>query len=85
MTTAVLLVRICRQMTILLNLSRERPVIVFVNPHAGGGRCGRRLPDVKTRFSARSFPAEFVLAGSREEMDAFLKDPDEGALGSHDL
>src|SRR5712675_349683 len=73
LTTAVLLVRICRQMTSLLNLSRERPAIVFVNPHAGGGRCGRRLVDVKTLFSARSFPAEFVLAGSSEEMESRVR------------
>src|SRR5882757_3495012 len=69
----VLLVRICRQVTSLLNLSRERPAIVFVNPHAGGGRCGKRLPDVKALFSARSFPAEFVLAGSREEMESRVR------------
>src|SRR5258708_31792474 len=73
LTTAVLLVRICRQVTSLLNLSREPPAIVFVNPHAGGGRCGRRLPDVKALFSARSFPAEFVLAGSREEMESRVR------------
>src|SRR5882757_147204 len=73
LTTVVLLVRICRQMTSLLNLSREPPAIVFVNPHAGGGRCGRRLPDVKALFSARSFPAEFVLAGSREEMESRVR------------
>jgi len=60
-------------MTSLLNLSRERPAIVFVNPHAGGGRCGRRLADVKTLFSARSFLAEFVLAGSREEMESRVR------------
>jgi len=73
LTTAVPLVRICRQVTSLLNLSRERPAIVFVNPHAGGGRCVRRLPDVKALFSARSFPAEFVLAGSREEMESRVR------------
>src|SRR6267378_7763842 len=70
LTTAVPLVRICRQVTSLLNLSRERPAIVFVNPHAGGGRCGRRLAHVKALFSARSFPVEFVLAKSREEMES---------------
>src|SRR5258706_14195113 len=70
LTTVVLLVRICRQVTSLLNLSRERPAIVFVNPHAGGGRCVSRLPAVKALFSARSFPAEFVLAGSRGELES---------------
>src|SRR5712675_1947073 len=73
LTTAVLLVRICRQVTSLLNLSRERPASVFVNPHAGGGRGDRRWADVKTLFSARSFPAEFVLAGSREEMESRVR------------
>src|SRR5258707_14074630 len=73
LTTVVLLVRICRHMTSLLKLSRERPAVVFVNPHAGGGRCGRRLPDVKALFSARSFPAEFVSAGSREEMESQVR------------
>lgn len=57
-------------MTSLLNLSREHPAIVFVNPHAGGGRCRRRLAQVKALFSARSFPAEFILAESREDMES---------------
>src|SRR6267378_3134313 len=70
---AVMLVRICRDVSILLNLLRERPAIVFVNPHAGGGRYVRRLPDVKALFSALSFPAEFVLAGSREEMESRVR------------
>jgi len=56
--------------TNLLDLLRERPAVVFVNPHAGGGRCGRRLAHVKALFSARSFPVEFVLAKSREEMES---------------
>jgi diacylglycerol kinase (ATP) len=73
LTTVVLLVRICRQVTSLLNLSRERSAIVFINPHAGGGRCGRRLADVRALFSARSFPTEFVLAGSREEMESRVR------------
>lgn len=55
-------------MTSLLNFVRERPAIVFVNPHAGGGRSRRRLARVGALFSARSFPAEFILTESREEM-----------------
>src|SRR5258705_5704703 len=73
LTMVVLLVRICRQVTSLLNLSRELPAIVFVNPHAVGGRYVRRLPNVKALFSARPFPAEFVLAGSREEMESRVR------------
>jgi diacylglycerol kinase (ATP) len=56
-----------------LNLSREYPAIVFVNPHASGGRCRSRLADVKASFSARSLPAEFVLAESREEMESRVR------------
>lgn len=57
-------------MTSLFNLSRERPAIVFVNPRAGGGRCGSRLAQVRALFSARSFAVEFVLSESREEMES---------------
>jgi diacylglycerol kinase (ATP) len=54
--------------TSLLNFVRERPAIVFVNPHAGGGRSRRRLARVGALFSARSFPVEFICTESREEM-----------------
>jgi len=70
---AVMLVRICRDVSILLNLLRERPAIVFINPHASGGRCRSRLPNVRALFSARSFPAEFILTESREEMESRVR------------
>src|SRR6266404_19666 len=69
----VMLVRICRDVSILLNLLRERPAIVFINPHASGGRCRRRLANVRALFSARSFPAEFILTESREEMESRVR------------
>jgi diacylglycerol kinase (ATP) len=52
----------------MLDLVRERPAIVFVNRHAGGGRSCRRLARVRALFS-RSFPAEFIWTESREEME----------------
>lgn len=61
-------------MTSVLNLVRERPAMVFVNPHAGGGRSGRRLAHVRALFSARWFPAEFVLTDTREEMRSRVLD-----------
>jgi diacylglycerol kinase (ATP) len=69
----VMLVRICRDVSILLNLLRERPAIVFINPHASGGRCRSRLANVRALFSARSFPAEFILTESREEMESRVR------------
>ncbi len=65
-----MLVRICRDVSILLNLLRERPAIVFVNPHASGGRSRKHLANVRALFSARSFPTEFILTESREEMES---------------
>jgi diacylglycerol kinase (ATP) len=70
---AVMLVRICRDVSILLNLLRERPAIVFVNPHASGGRCRSRLANLRALFSARSFPAEFILTESRGEMESRVR------------
>jgi len=52
------------------NLSRESPAVVFVNPHAGGGRARTHLARVKAIFCARSFSAEFILTESMAEMDS---------------
>lgn len=52
----------------LRTLLGDRPAIVFVNRHAGGGRSRNRLARVGALFSSRAFPAEFVLTGSGEEM-----------------
>jgi diacylglycerol kinase (ATP) len=57
----------------LLNLVREHPAIVFVNPHAGGGRSRSRLARVRALFSVRSFPTEFILTESREEMESRVR------------
>jgi diacylglycerol kinase (ATP) len=54
--------------SILRHLLTEHPAIVFVNPHASGGRSRSRLAHVKALFSTHSFPAEFILTESREEM-----------------
>lgn len=70
---AVMLVRICRAVSIPLNLLRERPAIVFVNPHASGGRSRSSLANVRALFSARSFPAEFILTESREGMESRVR------------
>jgi diacylglycerol kinase (ATP) len=70
---AVMLVRICRDVSIPLNLLRERPAIVFVNPYASGGRSRSCLANVRALFSARSFPAEFILTESCEEMESRVR------------
>jgi len=49
---------------------RESPAVIFVNPRSGGGLRNSRLAKVKALLSARSFPAEFVLTESREEMES---------------
>jgi diacylglycerol kinase (ATP) len=73
LTGVVVLGTICSHVASLPNLSGERPAIVFVNPHAGGGRCCPRMAQVKEFFSARSFPAEFVLPESIEEMESRVR------------
>jgi diacylglycerol kinase (ATP) len=70
---AVMLVRICRDVSIPLHLLRERPAIVFVNPHASGLRSSSCLANVRALFSARSFPAEFILTESCEEMESRVR------------
>jgi diacylglycerol kinase (ATP) len=51
-------------------ISRKTPAVVFVNPDAGGGLRRSSVTRVKALLSARSFPAEFVSAESREEMES---------------
>jgi diacylglycerol kinase (ATP) len=51
------------------NFLGESPAVIFVNPRSGGGLLHSRLRKVKALLSARSFPAEFVLTESREEME----------------
>ena len=52
------------------NFLRESPAVIFVNPRSGGGLRHSRLTKVKALLSARSFPAEFVLTESREELES---------------
>jgi diacylglycerol kinase (ATP) len=49
------------------------PSVVFVNPYAGSGRAPRRLAEIKSLLSERSFPAEFILTGSTEEMESRVR------------
>ena len=54
-------------------ISPACPAVIFVNPYAGGGRAPRRLAEIKSLLSARSFPAEFILTGSTEEMESRVR------------
>jgi diacylglycerol kinase (ATP) len=51
-----------------LNVSREYPAVIFVNPHACGGKARRCLHAIKALLTARAVPSEFILTGSTEEM-----------------
>jgi diacylglycerol kinase (ATP) len=73
LTPVLLFGRICCHVTGLINLLGERPAVLFVNPHAGGGRSRRRLPQVRALLSARSFPAEFILTESSEAMESRMR------------
>src|SRR5216117_254965 len=42
-------------------LSREFPAVIFVNPDAGAGRAGARLPEIRELFAAHKVPAEFLI------------------------
>ena len=51
-----------------LNVAREYPAVIFVNPHAGGGKARRYLHAIKALFAARAVASEFILTESTEEM-----------------
>jgi diacylglycerol kinase (ATP) len=51
-----------------LNASCEYPAVIFVNPHAGGGKARGSLQEIKALFAARAFRCEFILTGNAEEM-----------------
>jgi diacylglycerol kinase (ATP) len=57
----------------LFNVSRECPAAIFVNPHAGRGKAGRWLHEIKSVFATHAFPCEFVLSGSAEEMTSRVR------------
>jgi diacylglycerol kinase (ATP) len=50
------------------SISRECPAVIFVNPHAGGGRARGCLHEIKALFAARAFRGEFIVTASAEEM-----------------
>jgi diacylglycerol kinase (ATP) len=49
--------------------SREFPVVIFVNPRAGGGRAQRCLRAIKRVFAEHSFPADFIVTDSAEALE----------------
>ena len=53
----------------LPGVSRESPAVVFVNAAAGGGRTGACLPRIQKLFTRHSFPAEFVVTETREQLE----------------
>jgi len=50
------------------SVSRASPAVVFVNPAAGGGRAIAYLARLRELLAARSFPAEFMVTGTSEEL-----------------
>jgi diacylglycerol kinase (ATP) len=50
-------------------ISGEHPVVVLVNPLAGGGRARRYLPAIQKIFLELSIRAEFVLTESAEDLE----------------
>jgi diacylglycerol kinase (ATP) len=57
----------------LSNFLRECPAVVFVNPSAGGGLRRGLLARVEAFLAARSFPAEFILTESTDEMESRVR------------
>ena len=51
-------------------VSRGQPAVVFVNPSAGRGRAQKYLREIRSLFTANSFPANFVVPETAEEMDS---------------
>jgi diacylglycerol kinase (ATP) len=54
-------------------LSREFPAVVFVNPHAGAGRAGTRLPEIREIFAAHKIPAEFLITESVQHLQSLVR------------
>jgi diacylglycerol kinase (ATP) len=50
-------------------VSRESPAVVFVNPASGGGRAIAYLARIRELLAARSFPAEFAVTSTSEELE----------------
>jgi diacylglycerol kinase (ATP) len=54
-------------------LSREFPAVVFVNPHAGAGRAGARLLEIREIFTAHKVPAEFLITESAQHLQSLAR------------
>ena len=54
-------------------LSREFPAVVFVNPHAGAGRAGARLLEIREIFTAHKVPAEFLITESSQHLQSLVR------------
>jgi len=52
------------------SVSRDAPAVVFVNPNAGGNRTAAPLSKIQKFFAAHAIPAEFVVTGTSEELQA---------------
>jgi len=51
------------------SVSGESPAVVFVNPTSGGGRAVAHLTRIRELLAARSFPAEYTVTGTSEELE----------------
>lgn len=51
-------------------ISSLLPLVVFVNPVAGGGRAGTCLPQVRGVFETASVPAEFIITANSKEFES---------------
>jgi diacylglycerol kinase (ATP) len=54
-------------------LSREFPAVVFVNPHAGAGRAGARLLEIREIFTVHKIPAEFLITESVQHLQSLVR------------
>ena len=51
-------------------VSREHPAVVLVNPSAGRGRGQKYIREIRSLFAVNSFPADFVVPETAEQMDS---------------
>jgi len=52
-----------------LDALRARPVVVFLNSAAGGGRAGAYLPRIRSVFAAQEIEAQFVATNSATDLE----------------
>lgn len=53
----------------ILDALRARPVVVFLNSAAGGGRAGAYLPRIRRVFASQEIEAQFVATNSATELE----------------